>query len=415
MIEYIFALLCSLSLAALVRERRSSCDRVPIGLKHKIIPYRLKLDRHVCIVGPTRSGKSSIAKHIVRELLATKRVVVTLFDWHGEYDVEDVPSIPFSSIGIDVSEIPTKLLAEVLGYGLNLNEPSIYMLYKILRGSKYSDVSELIRAVDDYLVTTRTEAEMKAAILRRLEYVMSSMRGSSIDVSTLMRDSYIVDLSDLTIIEEKRLATSLILAAMYSKYIREGLPVHNKVRHVIVVEEAQNLLLGDFTIVDHVVMELGKYGVRIVLVSNTLPRSYLIKHCSLIVLKSMMEMDDGAVIMSSELREMLRDMSDDEALVVRSDEIVKIRPYRDRMSGAHVRPGRVESVNSISDGAKRVLAAEREGVNDVRDVSEYIKKISDLELRIESIKNRLNELERVIDEDEKIIESVIKSALQSRG
>ena len=235
MIELLFALICALSIAAALKE--STQDSVFIGWKG-IIPYRLKLDKHILIIGPTRSGKSSLAKAIIERL--KNKYLITVIDWHGEYNVENVPIIPFNKLKFNLEELPVKILVEVLGYGLNLNEPSIYMLYKILRNSKYSTVHELIKAIDEYLVTTRTEAEMKAAILRRIEYVFSNLGNGSLDISLLTKIDSIIDLSELSIIEEKKLAIAFILAYIYMYYTKHEVPCPGKIRHIILIDEVQD-------------------------------------------------------------------------------------------------------------------------------------------------------------------------------
>ncbi|WP_054842526.1 DUF87 domain-containing protein [Vulcanisaeta distributa] len=156
----------SLAMASLARE--FSGDNVTVGTRF-MIPYKVPLDKHLCILGPTRGGgKSSLVKAMIKGGLRRK-YVVTVLDWHGEYSGL-LPTLPTSAINIDLEKIPPKLLTEILGFGLGLNEPSMYMLYRMIRDGNYTNFNDLISKIDNYLVSTRTEAEMKAAILRRLEY-----------------------------------------------------------------------------------------------------------------------------------------------------------------------------------------------------------------------------------------------------
>ncbi|WP_054843977.1 hypothetical protein [Vulcanisaeta souniana] len=275
-------------------------------------------------------GKSSLVKAMIKEL--SQKYVVTALDWHGEY-TGILPTLPTSAINIDLEKIPPKLLTEILGFGLGLNEPSMYMLYRIIRDGGYSSFNDLIRRIDNYLVNTRTEAEMKAAILRRLEYSAMNIGKGIVSIEALMEGDAIVDLSDLTIIEEKRLVSSLILAALYMNYMRKGL-IERRVRHVLIIEEAQNLIdingPPSYSIVDHVIMELAKYGLRTILVSNVVPKSLILKHCNIILFKINPGLLDNDVSLSRDLINKLSEISTDEAIVITGRGIAKIRPLRRR-------------------------------------------------------------------------------------
>ncbi len=229
------AIPASLVVASLAKEFLG--DNVTVGTRF-MIPYKVPLDKHLCILGPTRGGKSSLVKAMIRGL--RQKYVVTVLDWHGEY-AGLLPTLPTSAINIDLEKIPPKLLTEILGFGLGLNEPSMYMLYRMIRDGNYKSFSDLISKIDNYLVSTRTEAEMKAAILRRLEYSAMNIGKGIVSIESLMEGDAVIDLSDLTIIEEKRLVSSLILAALYMHYMRRGL-IEKGVRHVLIIEEAQNIL-----------------------------------------------------------------------------------------------------------------------------------------------------------------------------
>lgn len=324
------ALAVPASLAVISLLRGYSIEGVTVGTRF-LMPYRIPFDKHLCILGPTRGGgKSSLVKAMIKEL--SQKYVVTALDWHGEY-TGILPTLPTSAINIDLEKIPPKLLTEILGFGLGLNEPSMYMLYRIIRDGGYSSFNDLIRRIDNYLVNTRTEAEMKAAILRRLEYSAMNIGKGIVSIEALMEGDAIVDLSDLTIIEEKRLVSSLILAALYMNYMRKGL-IERRVRHVLIIEEAQNLIdingPPSYSIVDHVIMELAKYGLRTILVSNVVPKSLILKHCNIILFKINPGLLDNDVSLSRDLINKLSEISTDEAIVITGRGIAKIRPLRRR-------------------------------------------------------------------------------------
>jgi len=435
--------LVMLSLAAAVTEMRSG-DSVIVGYRWGLVPFTLKLSRHICVYGPTRSGKTSFVRGLLREL--ARNYIVTVLDWHGEYsDLEDVPSVPYSKLRIDVSKIPIKLLVEVLGHGLNLNEPSLYMLYRILRSSTIETVEDILKSVEEYFATTRTEAEMKAAILRRLEYVLSSLSQGLIDVELLARYSCSVDLSTLTVIEEKRLAASLILAALYVYYMSSGLTTCS-VRHIIVVEEAQNLLSRDpraTTILDHIIMELGKYGVRVVLVSNVMPPLHILKHCTLIMFKTRPEQIEREVVLSDELYRAITTMRDNEALVITPSSIVKIRPIRHRAGKSYLRTGistilknektdKVEQESGTYTNTTNKILIRSQTMTTIRtpyiesepvteqtehspseeqismdELQRYISKLEDIEKKLVLIRERLDEIERSVAYEDEVLSRLL--------
>ncbi len=439
-----------MSLVAMLTEFRS-VDYVTLGRRWGLIPFMLKFSRHMCIYGPTRSGKTSFVRGLIREL--SRNYVITVLDWHGEYtDLEDIPSIPYSKLRIDLSKISVKLLVEVLGHGLNLNEPSLYMLYRILKASNIETIEDIVKSVEEYFATTRTEAEMKAAILRRLEYVLSSLSQGLIDIELLTRYSCSVDLSTLTVIEEKRLAASLVLASLYVYYMNSGL-VTDSVRHIIVVEEAQNLLSRDprvVTILDHMIMELGKYGVRVVLVTNMMPPAHILKHCTLIMFKTRFEQIEREVVLSDELRRAIASMDESEVLVLTPSSIVKIRPLKHKVKRTYLRTLEHKPDLITSTIETERLSRERAHVQDITtrsntlttassltanadkpsqtraedndnaygeteyaehvsaiDLQRYVNKLDDIEKKLVLIRERLDEIERSVAYEDEILSRLL--------
>ncbi|WP_069807460.1 ATP-binding protein [Vulcanisaeta thermophila] len=437
------AVSASVTLASFVRD---ISDGVTVGTRYGV-PYRLPLNKHICILGPTRSGKSSLVRAMVNRL--SRKYVVTVLDWHGEYSGL-LTTVPVNAIRINLRGIPPKLLTEILGFGLNLNEPSMYLLYRIIRDGDYESLSDIIDKVNNYLVNTRAEAEMKAGILRRLEYVAGNLDGGVIDIKLLTRSDAVIDLSDLTIIEEKRLVMAFLLASLYVHYMREGI-IRRGVSHVLVIEEAQNLVGNDssgFTIVDHILMETGKYGVRAVLVSNAIPRTSLLKHCNIIMFKMKPDFLEGGVFLSEELIKKLSEITPEEALVITGEGIVRIRPLRSPPVRNHVIvrfTGTKTKQASEDQGVDRLMevsttvrdSGDHGGTRDLRAVgpqkpngngngdltdgnallsralgnapgeSLFSKQLADLEDEVAGLRDRINEIERILQADEKLIEKIL--------
>lgn len=421
--------LATASLYAAIQEARRDVS-VTVGRRWGLLPYRLKLSRHICIYGPTRSGKTSFIRALAREL--AKNFVVTILDWHGEYvGLENVPSIPYSMLNLNLEEMPKKLLAEVLGHGLGLTEASMYLLYRVLRNARIETPQDILKAVDEYFAVTRAEAEMKAAILRRLEYVLTGLTSGIVDVKLLTEYSCSIDLSSLVVIEEKRLAASLILAMLYVYYMNNGLVRHTP-RHFIIVEEAQNLL-GQGSILDHILLELAKYGVRVILVTNVLPSSYILKHCTLVLFKVRPEQVERELIMSEELKTHLLSMSENEALVIEPGGIVRIIPIKDKGYVEHVRRSYVSNSEVIQEDIdnneeRSAMTSTNEqrqtrqkieteeprqekpatsGGDGRQDLERYVKKLDEIEERIVLLRERLDEIERMLGYEEELLNKLV--------
>ncbi len=419
--------LATASLYAAIQEARRDVS-ITVGRRWGLVPYRLKLNRHICIYGPTRSGKTSFIRALVREL--AKNFVVTVLDWHGEYvGLENVPSIPYNMLNLNLEDMPRKLLAEVLGHGLGLTEASMYLLYRVLKNARIESPQDILKVVDEYFAVTRAEAEMKAAILRRLEYVLTGLTSGIVDISLLTEYSCSIDLSNLVVIEEKRLAASLILAMLYVYYMNNGLVRHTP-RHFIIVEEAQNIL-GQGTILDHILLELAKYGVRVVLVTNVLPSSYILKHCTLILFKVRPEQVERELVMSEELKAHLLSMNEGEALIIETGGIVRIIPIRDKGYIEHIRRSYVPNDNVVpsendkneecssmtNETAQRQTSKKPEPEesnyeNPTRtgkheNLERYIRKLDEIEERIVLLRERLDEIERMLGYEEELLNKLV--------
>ncbi|MEZ0249111.1 MAG: DUF87 domain-containing protein [Thermoproteus sp.] len=249
---------------------------VPMGLGSGGVVY-MPLDKHVTIIGPTRSGKTTLAKKIARR--SRKKTLV--LDWNGEYDIG--LKVPAAKLKIDVSGLNKKILVELIGLSLNLNEPSIYFMYRSIKDYRIEKPEDLLAAIDSYLTTTKSETEMKAAVLRRLEYILDALSQGKVPISLLFRyrGNMVLDLSGLSLVEEKVLVSSLILTFIYNYFRRNN--ITKDIELIVIIDEAQNILT--MNIIKHIVTEMAKYGVRAILVTNTLPSEDIMTHTNIIIVK----------------------------------------------------------------------------------------------------------------------------------
>ncbi|MEL9991552.1 MAG: DUF87 domain-containing protein [Thermoproteus sp.] len=249
---------------------------VPVGLGSGGVVY-MPLDKHITIMGPTRSGKTTLAKKIARR--SRKKTLV--LDWNGEYDIG--LKVPAAKLRIDVSGLNKKILVELIGLSLNLNEPSIYFMYRSIKDYKIERPEDLLAAIDSYLTTTKSETEMKAAVLRRLEYILDALSQGKVPIPLLFRyrGNVVLDLSGLSLVEEKVLISSLILTFIYNHFRKNK--ITKNIELIVIIDEAQNVL--SMNIIKHIVTEMAKYGIRAILVTNTLPSEDIMAHTNIIIVK----------------------------------------------------------------------------------------------------------------------------------
>ena len=274
-------------------------DGVFIGIG-KRGPVYLPLDRHVVITGPTRSGKTSLAKKLVKRA----DLPALILDWHGEYGGLRIDA---RLLKISIKNFDKKLLAEILGLALNLNEPSVYFLYRVIRQQSLATLRDVVTALEDFLVTTRSEVEMKAAIARRLEYILDVFEGGRIPLEKLFttKKTVAVDLSRLRLYEEKVLIALFVLVSLYNHLFEKG--VTKRLERLLVIDEAQNIMKrGD--VVRYLVFESAKYGLRVVLVSNEMPPQDLLVHGTHIITQPHytynIKIKRSAVIRNNEVEEL---------------------------------------------------------------------------------------------------------------
>jgi hypothetical protein len=83
---------------------------------------------------------------------------------------------------------------------------------------------------------------MKAAIARRLEYILDVFEGGRIPLEKLFsaKKRIAVDLSRLRLYEEKVLVALFILASLYNYLFERG--VAKRPERLLVIDEAQNII-----------------------------------------------------------------------------------------------------------------------------------------------------------------------------
>jgi hypothetical protein len=248
-----------------------------------VIPVK-ELRRHALILGPTGSGKTTIAKRVV-EMAAKRNVRVTILDWKGEYvnvrGATIVRKINVWDVGgrnpAEKAVIAVELLREVTRDVADISSASATLLLRELvklyeRGTPTTKdvVEKLERYMQNALLERRlAEANMAAALLRRLYWLLVDEERSDENV----QGDPAVTVYDLSSVGSSYLKTLYSLTVLTKKYyesLRRG-PT-DELGEIIIAEECQNYVRGRKPdeppgIGERIINELRSFGVGAVLIS----------------------------------------------------------------------------------------------------------------------------------------------------
>jgi GTPase SAR1 family protein len=249
-----------------------------------IIPVK-ELRRHALILGPTGSGKTTIAKRVV-EMAAKRNVRVTIIDWKGEYvnyikGATIVRKINVWDVGgrspAERAVIAVELLREVTRDVADISSASATLLLKELvklyeRGTPTTKdvVEKLERYMQNALLERRlAEANMAAALLRRLYWLLVDEERPDENV----HGNPAVTVYDLSSVGSSYLKTMYSLTVLTKKYyeaLRRG-PT-DELSEIIIAEECQNYVRGRRpdeppSIGERIINELRSFGVGVVLIA----------------------------------------------------------------------------------------------------------------------------------------------------
>jgi hypothetical protein len=250
-----------------------------------IIPFK-DVRRHLMILGSTGSGKTTIAKDIVRRAVG-ENVKVTILDWKGEYvdyvrgatvirrtnlwDVGGRNSAEKAVIAVEMLREVTRDIADVSSASATLLLKELARLYSEKGTPTTKDVVDRVDRFMQNALTERrlAEANMAAAILRRLYWLQIDEERTDQNIHG-SPDVVVYDLSSTCSNYLKTLYSLAILSRKYYEALRRG-PV-DRLAEVIVSEECQNYVRGRRfddppSIGERIVNELRSYGVGVLLIT----------------------------------------------------------------------------------------------------------------------------------------------------
>jgi GTPase SAR1 family protein len=251
----------------------------------EIIPLK-DVQRHLLLLGPTGSGKTTIAKDVIRRAVG-KGVKVTILDWKGEYvdyirgatvirktnlwDVGGRSSAEKAVIALEMLREVTRDIADVSSASATLLLKELARLYSEKGTPTTKDVVDRVDRFMQNALTERrlAEANMAAAILRRLYWLQIDEERTDENIHG-SPDVVVYDLSSTGSNYLKTLYSLAILSRKYYEALRRG-PM-DRLAEVIVSEECQNYVRGRRfddppSIGERIVNELRSYGVGVLLIT----------------------------------------------------------------------------------------------------------------------------------------------------
>jgi energy-coupling factor transporter ATP-binding protein EcfA2 len=242
-----------------------------------------ELTRHVVVLGPTGSGKTTVAKSIIEKALrSAKDIKVIIIDWKGEYlfpgatiirklTVWDVPG----DSPREKALLAVELIREAAKDVVEVTPASSLLLLKVLEKEYEEGVpttEKIISTLEKHAVIAskegrHAESNMFLALVRRLYILLIDEERK--DENILGNQHLIIyDLGGLISVYLKTLYSNYILASIYREAMKSR---GNELRTLLVAEEAQNYVHPRRpnevpSLAERLIYELRAFGVGVVLV-----------------------------------------------------------------------------------------------------------------------------------------------------
>jgi len=259
--------------------------------KKLIINLNKLLNKHMLIIGKSGSGKSYLAKKVIRQLLKDPNINVMVIDPHGEYadelgnyfivlDVSSVSINPLELMGkspkeraYEISELLTDIfnLGQVQKYhlmntilsayvekGFKVDEPSTWSK----EPPSFSDVLMLIKESKGEGVDVRIQS-----LLPYIDILSSRVFSeTSISINRVIHNPTIIDLHKSVAESIEVIFVDTLLRMLYNRVMElKGLGKDI----FIIIEEAHRFMKGrGFSIINKLLKEGRKYGINLILITQ---------------------------------------------------------------------------------------------------------------------------------------------------
>ena len=280
-------------------------------------PFFLKiLPGHIVIYGKTGSGKSNTAKLIASKV--SKKIPVLILDWAGEYELEKFERLipgdnfqvnPLEHVYGDLNE-HIDFLVDLFGDVFQFSDPMRFMFRRALNQLFSEDtvptLTRFLEKLDAIPLKSYYDHETKMAIKRRLAHLVEgralrTFSDSSHSMKYLFSSNIIIDLSVFRSVHVKILFTLILLKILYD-YVVSRKRFSEKVKHVVIIEEAYNIIPYrrlDYlpTIGERLFAELRKYGECLIAVSQSpIETSWsLAKNARVVIIHNTLDKDVDSV------------------------------------------------------------------------------------------------------------------------
>jgi hypothetical protein len=251
-----------------------------------IVPLS-ELTRHVVVLGPTGSGKTTVAKSIIEKALkSAKDIKVIIIDWKGEY----VPLFPRATITrkLTIWDVPgdspreralmaTEMIREISKDVVEVTPSSSLLLLRILEEEYKRGIpttERIISALEKNATLAQkegkfAESNMYMALIRRLYVLLIDEEREAENEINKMSPVIVFDLSHLPSIYLKNLYTIYVIWKTYKEFGSSG--GADSLKLLLVAEEAQNYVRPRRveelpSVAERLVYELRAFGVGVVLV-----------------------------------------------------------------------------------------------------------------------------------------------------
>jgi energy-coupling factor transporter ATP-binding protein EcfA2 len=246
-----------------------------------------ELTRHIVVLGPTGSGKTTVAKAIIEKALrsgSAEQVVV--IDWKGEY----VQYLPMATVIRKIDNIwaipgdhpreralvATEMIREMGKDVIDISPPSALLLLKVLEEEYRKGVpttEKVVNVLQRHAEIAQregkyAEANMLLALIRRLYIILVDEERTTNNVKG---DPHIIvyDLGNLPSVYLKTLYSNYVLMSIYRESTRRSKT--DGLNMLLIAEESQNYIHRRRpeeppSVAERVVFELRTFGVGVVLV-----------------------------------------------------------------------------------------------------------------------------------------------------
>ena len=258
-----------------------------------------ELTRHVGIFGSTGSGKTTLSKNILRELIRNK-VPFIVFDWERNYRnlVGEHQDVKIFTIGADTSpfyfnyfKMPdglsykeyVKNIIEVFNKAYLGGVGSDSVLLKVFdsayRQHEVPTTQDALDILDDDMRGERLrgrEMLWKQSSLRMLEFLSYGGTGDIFNVKNfypienLLKDHVVFELGALASSNDKRFFVEMFTLWYWLYKEQQGIE-DEKLKHVLVFEEFHNIVenSGKEDLIQKIFRQIRKYGTSLIVIDQT--------------------------------------------------------------------------------------------------------------------------------------------------